>query len=243
MNFSQAFAASALTTLAFTAPAAAAPAPASASAETGEDRLRLVYYVGSKARGGEAATPEEAAMLDRLHRLSPLVTLTEELPIRADPLFEAHRYDCMVSLRFSSSQPRPETLSSRPQMRVEYLYYHLRGAPPPPADAVRVARNRRMADWPATLNGIPYAELIGTNDVIQTVDLLKARRVDYILAYPGNMVGLPEVQSGQIEPVPGLPPARTAQILITCHTSDRARQFLEQLDSLTPPLTDTTVSQ
>lgn len=203
-----------------------------------EDPLRLVFFDGSRLRGPEAATPEEQAVLGRLHRLSSLVTMTEELPVRAVPLFEAGRYDCLIDLRFDTSRPRPDTLSSREQMRIEYLYYHLRDSPLPDGP-VRVARHRGMADWPASLNGIPYAELIGTNDVVQTVSLLKARRVDTILVYPGNMPAIPEVQTGEIVPVPGLAPARTAHLVITCHTSDRARRFLNRLDALTPPATPT----
>lgn len=214
-------------------PATAAIASGDGSIDTAP--LRLVFFDGSKLRGSEPATPQEQAVLDRLSRLSPLVTMTEEPAARAAPLFDAKRYDCLVDLRFDSSRPRPDTLSSREQMRIDYLYYHLRDTPPPPATAVRVARHRSMADWPATLNGIPYAELVGTNDVVQTVALLKARRVDYILVYPGNMPAVPEVQTGEVVPVPGLPPARTARVVITCHTSERARAFLQRLDALTPP--------
>lgn len=216
----------------------ALPATAAADSPTGDGSintapLRLVFFDGSKLRGSEPATPQEKAVLDRLAHLSALVTLTEEPPARAAPLFDAGRYDCLVDLRFDTSPPRPGTLSSREQMQIDYLYYQRRDTPPPDG-AVRVARHRTMADWPASLNGIPYAELIGTNDVVQTVALLKGRRVDYILVYPGNMPAIPEVQRGEIVPVPGLPPARTAHLVITCHASDRARVFLDRLDALTP---------
>lgn len=219
---------------------AALPATAAADSPPGDGSidtapLRLVFFDGRKQTGSDPATPQEQAVLDRLTSLSPLVTMIKEPPARAAPLFDAKRYDCLVDLRFEGTPPRPDTLSSREQMRIDYLYYHLRDTPPPPATAVRVARHRNMADWPATLNGIPYAELIGTNDVVQTVALLKARRVDYIMTYAGSMITIPEAQTGEVVPVPGLPPARTARVVITCHTSERARAFLQRLDALTPP--------
>ncbi|GAB3130381.1 hypothetical protein [Novispirillum itersonii] len=209
-------------------PGAAADAVPKA-AESTRPPLTIAYSNGAKGRFLQPATPDEDRVLRQIQAAGDAV-LTPLPVIRAPAAFLGRSTDCLLGSPWQIPADTPQAFLVSPAlMTARFSFFRHTDPAPAPDRPLRLAINREIAAHLRLPDSLSTAEVIQVNDISQSVKLLLSRRVDYIVAYDGNMRLLPDDASRQIRRAETLPPAFEKPIAITCHNTPQAVAFLTRL--------------